>query len=72
MITLFNPNLLLAAAEAEGAAAFDVTAIMTDAVSTVQGQALAVLAIVVPAIVVVVGAVVAVKFGIKWLRSIKG
>lgn len=69
---MFNPSLLLAAAEAEGAAAFDVTAIMQDAVSTVQGQALAVLAIVVPAIVVVVGAVVAVKFGIKWLRSIKG
>lgn len=64
--------MLLARVMEEAAAGFDVTSIMTSAVNTVQSQALSVLAIVVPAIVVVVGAVVAVKFGIKWLRSIKG
>lgn len=56
----------------EGASSFDLTSIMSDAVNSVQGDILGVLAIVVPAIVVVTGAVVGVKFGIKWLRSLKG
>lgn len=55
-----------------GDAAFDVTTIMADSVKIVQGQALSVLAIVIPAIVVVVGAVVSAKFGIGWLKKIKG
>lgn len=51
---------------------FDVTTVMSDAVKTVQGQAFGVLAIVVPAIVLITGAVVGVKFGIGWLKKIKG
>lgn len=51
---------------------FDVTSIMSDAVSKVQGDAFGVLGIVVPAIVVITGAVVAIKFGIGWLRKIRG
>lgn len=51
-------------------AAFDLTTIMEAAVNSVKGDILGVLAIVVPAIVVVVGAIVGVRFGIKWLRSL--
>lgn len=54
------------------ASGFDVTTIMSDAVNTVQGQAFSVLGIVVPAIVLITGAVVGIKFGIGWLRKIKG
>ncbi len=50
-------------------AAFDLTSIMTTAVSQVKGDALSVLGLVVPALVVVVGASVGVRFGIKWLKS---
>ena len=57
---------LLVAAEVTG---FDLTTIMTGAVDTVKGDALTVLAIVVPALVIVVGASVGVKFGLKWLRQ---
>lgn len=53
-------------------AAFDIASVMTESVSSVQGQLFTVLGIVVPAIVLVVGAVVGVKFGIKWLKSLKG
>lgn len=59
-------------AAAEGASGFDVTAVMTESVNSVQTQLFSVLAVVVPAIVVVVGAVVAVKFGISWIKKIKG
>jgi len=51
-------------------ASIDLGAIMTDAVNTVQSNIFETLAIVVPAIVVVVGAVVGVRFGIKWLKSL--
>ncbi len=58
---------------AESAAqTFDIASVMSDAVSTTQGQIFTVLGIVVPAIVLIVGAIVGIKFGIKWLRSIKG
>lgn len=53
-------------------ARFDVTTIMTDSVKTTQGQMFSVLAIVVPAIVAVTAAVVAIKFGVGWLKKIKG
>lgn len=56
---------------AEGST-FDIASVMTESVSSVQGQLFTVLGIVVPAIVLVVGAVVGVKFGIKWLKSLKG
>ena len=45
---------------------------MQDAVDTTQTQMFSVLAIVVPAIVVITAAVVGIKFGVGWLRKIKG
>lgn len=61
------------ALSADGAAAgFDVTTVMESAVNTTQSQLFSVLAIVVPAIVAIVAAIVGVKFGIKWLRNLKG
>lgn len=65
-------SLPMTVAAAEGAAGFDVTAVMTESVNSVQTQLFSVLAVVVPAIVVVVGAVVGVKFGISWIKKIKG
>lgn len=62
----------LLSAGAEAATGFDVTTIMQDSVKTVQGQAFSVLGIVVPAIVLITGAVVGIKFGIGWLKKIKG
>lgn len=53
-----------------GAVSFDLMGIMGDAVATVQGDIFGVLALVVPALVAVVGAVVGVRFGVKWLRSL--
>jgi len=53
-------------------AGFDVTSIMTDSVKTIQSQLFSVLGIVVPAIVGIVSAVVCIKFGISWLKKIKG
>ncbi|MCM1266812.1 MAG: hypothetical protein NC302_02810 [Bacteroidales bacterium] len=63
------PALASAAADT---AAFDVTKIMQDSVNTVQSQAFSVLGIVVPAIVLITGAVVGIKFGISWIRKIRG
>ncbi len=63
---------LLEAGTGGGASGFDVTSIMTEAVSTTQGQIFAVLAIVVPVIVAITGAVVGIKFGINWLRRLRG
>lgn len=51
---------------------FDVTTVMSGAVETTQGQIFSVLAIVVPAIVAITAAVVGIKFGVGWLRKIKG
>ena len=53
-------------------AGFDVTSIMSDSVKTTQSQIFSVLGIVVPAIVAIVAAVVGIKFGISWLKKIKG
>lgn len=53
-------------------AGFDVTSIMTDSVKTTQSQLFSALGIVVPAIVAVTAAVVGIKFGINWLRKIRG
>ncbi len=66
------PLLTTVAAEAaDGAASsFDVNAVLTEAVTSVQGQLLGTLAIVVPAMVAVTAAVVAVQFGFKWLRKL--
>lgn len=62
---------VLAAGE-NAASGFDVTSIMSDSVATTQTQIFSVLGIVVPAIVAVTAAIVGVKFGIGWLRKIKG
>lgn len=62
----------LLSAGGDVASGFDVTTIMADSVKTTQGQIFSVLAIVVPAIVAIVAAVVGVKFGIGWLKKIKG
>lgn len=66
-------HALLTAGIAEGsAAAFDVASIMSDSVATTQAQIFSVLGIVVPAIVAVTAAIVGIKFGVGWLRKIKG
>ena len=54
------------------AAGFDVTTVMSGAVDTTKAQMFSVLGIVVPAIVAITAAVVGIKFGIGWLRKIKG
>lgn len=51
---------------------FDVVTVMSGAVETTQGQIFSVLAIVVPAMVTITAAVVGIKFGVGWLRKIKG
>lgn len=53
-----------------GTTTFDIAQVMTDSVASVQGDLFTVLGIAVPAIAVVTAAVVGVKFGIKWLKSL--
>ena len=60
-----------ALAEAGAAASFDVAAIMQAAVTSVQGDLFKVLGIVVPAAVIIIGAGVAVRYGIRWLKSLR-
>lgn len=60
-----------ALAETGAAASFDVAAIMQAAVTSVQGDLFKVLGIVVPAAVGIVGAGVAVRYGIRWLKSLR-
>lgn len=56
---------------AEGSTStFNVSEVMQSAINSVQSDLLGVLTIAVPAIAVVVGAVVGVKFGIRWLKSL--
>jgi hypothetical protein len=60
---------MLLAAETS-AATFDLSSIMSDAVSTVQSSIFNTLGVVVPALVAVTAAVVGVRFGLKWLRQL--
>ena len=60
-----------ALAEAGAAASFDVAAIMKAAVTSVQADMFKVLVIAVPAAVTIIGAGVAVRYGIRWLKSLK-
>lgn len=60
-----------ALAEAGAAASFDVVAIMQAAVTSVQADMFKVLGIAVPAAVTILGAGVAVRYGIRWLKSLK-
>lgn len=68
IMVLKNVPMVLAAAEAS---TFDIATTMTESVSTVQSQLFSVLTVVVPAIVAVTAAVVAVKFGVSWLKKIR-
>ena len=60
-----------ALAEAGAAASFDVAAIMQAAVTSVQADMVKVLGIAVPVAVTIIGAGVAVRYGIRWLKSLK-
>lgn len=65
-------SLIPALLETGAGATFDVTSTMQNAVTSTQTQLFSVLGIVVPAIVAVTAAIVGIKFGIGWLRKIKG
>lgn len=68
-----SAKLTAFAAEGGGdSSAFDVTTVMQSAVDTTKSQMLSVLAIVVPAIAVITAAVVGIKFGISWLKKVRG
>lgn len=60
-----------ALSEAGAVASFDVAAIMQAAVTSVQADMFKVLGIAVPAAVTIIGAGVAVRYGIRWLKSLK-
>lgn len=60
-----------ALAEAGAAASLDVAAIMQAAVTSVQSDMFKVLGIAVPVAVTIIGAGVAVRYGIRWLKSLK-
>lgn len=65
------PIVLAAAEGSSGAVAtFDLESVLSQGVTTMQGYIFSALTIVVPAIVAVTGAVVAVKFGIRWLKKL--
>ncbi len=64
--------ILLSADVGDAASSFDISTIMQNAVDQVKGNIFSVLAIVVPAIAVVVAVIVSVKFGIGWLKRMKG
>lgn len=68
---MFLPMVLSAGGEA-ASTTMDLAGLMTTSVSSVQTQLFTVLNIVVPAIVGITAAVVAVKFGIKWMKRITG
>lgn len=62
--------ILLSAGEAVSQTTFDLSDLLTTSVGSVQSQLFTVLNIVVPAIVGVLAAVVAVKFGINWMKKL--
>lgn len=62
-------NFVLLSAGVEGVA-FNLSDLLTSGVATVQGDIMTALGIVVPAIISVTGMIVAVKFGIRWLKKL--
>lgn len=68
---MFLPMVLSAGGEA-ASTTMDLAGLMTTSVGSVQTQLFTVLNIVVPAIVGITAAVVAIKFGIKWMKRITG
>lgn len=67
-----SAKLTAFASEGGDSSTFDVTTVMQSAVDTTKSQMLSVLAIVVPAIAVITAAVVGIKFGISWLKKVRG
>ncbi|WP_337413024.1 hypothetical protein [Waltera sp.] len=67
---MFYVPFVVAASDGAGSTAFDISEVMTKAVTSVQGDLLKVLAIAVAAAAVIYGAVVGVRFGLKWLKSL--
>lgn len=65
-------GLIPAFLETGAGTTFDIASTMQSAVTSTQTQIFSVLGIVVPAIVTVTAAIVGIKFGIGWLRKIKG
>ncbi|MDE6661705.1 MAG: hypothetical protein K2K46_00025 [Lachnospiraceae bacterium] len=67
-----SAKLTAFAAENGSSSSFDVSTVMQSAVDTTKTQMLSVLGIVVPAIVVITASVVGIKFGISWLKKVRG
>lgn len=63
---------LLMAAESGTSTALDISSIIQSSVNTAQTQVFSVLGIVAPVIAGITVAVVGVKFGIGWIRKIRG
>lgn len=73
MPMIYVPFIAAAAAgvaDGGSGSSFDISEVMTNAVTSVQGDLLKVLAICIGAAVVIYGAVVGVRFGLKWLKSL--
>ena len=70
MPMIYVPFVAVAASGVSEASDFDLATVMTNAVTSVQGDLLKVLGIVVAAAVVIYGAVVGVRFGLKWMKSL--
>lgn len=57
---------------ATGETALNVQDIMSTTVNSAQGEMMGILAIVVPVVAGITVAVVAVKFGLSWIKKIRG
>lgn len=55
---------------AEAGTSFELAPLMTTAIEVVKDNIFEMLAIIIPSAVAIVGAVVAVKFGMKWLKKL--
>lgn len=67
---MFYVPFVVATSDGAASTVFDISKVMTDAVTSVQSDLLKVLAIAVAAAAVIYGAVVGVRFGLKWLKSL--
>lgn len=67
---MFYVPFVVATSDGAASTAFDISKVMTDAVTSVQSDLLKVLTIAVAAAAVIYGAVVGVRFGLKWLKSL--
>lgn len=60
----------LVALTGEAVTGFDLSGLLEAGVNAVKGDIFTALAVVVPAAIAITGAIVGVKFGIKWLKSL--